>query len=767
MAIAGLTTVGRPFAVWPATLQVMPEGVLDGGMGRFFLGVRISNGGAQAWPATEVRISGRGRRVLAAAGVVVSDGWSAGDAAAVAQTNNGEWVSIPVLAVGAVQMVFFKLDVNKATPGLHQLELELRDPTAPAVTIKTTVALPIAQTTCHGTQRTFTSVCDQGTLTAALSAVTMDQESFRSVLGRARAVARTAAPGTRTPAETERLRLRFRALLCGEESDVCGVMSDITTSCGLPAVSPPGPPPASGSGALAIQSDQASNLGDRDKITDGSVFSNHAVVIGTDAIINGKVTSGGDVTIGDRSRVQGDVNAAGLIRMNPGGGAVITGAQNQHAPFVSMTIPTKTVTPGTTNVTVNSGQGTTANPFVIAPGSYGTITVNSNNVISMAAGVYQIGQLIINADVTLNLSQTSSTVVDVRVQTNLSFGDRLVVKLGTSPPGTVAQFYSNQTTEIRVGTDIASFPITLTAPQGTIHVFSRTNVMAQLIGKTVTLEPDVGAGRVPVDDWLGTGASGLEFLGYPTGLQFSVAYNGTFFGTTGPQAFGLLSWKALLANAMLLFDLGLPGAVSAELVSTADEAVVGTVKTAVLNAPTTAPGSTPPSTQAGSVDAAVATVRGNRALGSPWLTVLDAVPGEVNATPVNTSGGLITTAGSFLSNAEIDTVIAQGSSAPNNLKVYKSGAGTGVTRGIISGLLPVVARDDETGTLQFINQLLIVPDPAAPPAGGAVAGLGDSGALWIQTSSNRVVGLGHTVGSGGAIASRFQDVVNALQIQLA
>src|SRR5262249_43444253 len=113
------------------------------------------------------------------------------------------------------------------------------------------------------------------------------------------------------------------------------------------------------------------------------------------------------------------------------------------------------------------------------------------------------------------------------------------------------------------------------------------------------------------------------------------------------------------------------------------------------------------------------------------------------------------------------TVIANAASAPANLKVYKSGAGSGVTRGVISALLPVVARDDETGTLQFINQLLIVPDPSSPPAGGRAATLGDSGSLWIQTSTNKVVGMTHTVGSSGAVVTRFEDVVNALQIQLA
>ena len=55
MALAGFATTGRPFGVWPATLQVMPEGLIDGGFGRFFVGVRVQNGSAQAWPATEVR----------------------------------------------------------------------------------------------------------------------------------------------------------------------------------------------------------------------------------------------------------------------------------------------------------------------------------------------------------------------------------------------------------------------------------------------------------------------------------------------------------------------------------------------------------------------------------------------------------------------------------------------------------------------------------------------------------------------------------------
>jgi hypothetical protein len=80
--------------------------------------------------------------------------------------------------------------------------------------------------------------------------------------------------------------------------------------------------------------------------------------------------------------------------------------------------------------------------------------------------------------------------------------------------------------------------------------------------------------------------------------------------------------------------------------------------------------------------------------------------------------------------------------------------------------VPVVIRDDQSVTLYFVNQLMIVPDPQFPAAGNSVGSFGDSGSVWVQTSTKKLVALTHTVGSGGVVASRIQDVANALQIQL-
>lgn len=762
MAISGIAVAGRPFALWPATLQMTPSGVLDSAFGRHFVGVALKNSSAQGWGAAEVRVSARGRQTLAAASISISDSWSLGDAAAVGQTMNGDWVVLPALGAGASYLAFFKLDVSRAAPGSHTLELELRETATPQTRYYVSAPVFVAQTSFQGTQGAFKSVCDTGTLTTSLSSLSLDPEVYRRLTARVRTVAGTPAPGVRTPVETERLRLRLKALLCGEESDVCSVLADLDTSCALPTPAAPGPAPATGLGALVIFSTQATTLGDRTMISDGSVGSNGPVTIGNDGVINTHIVAGGDVQIGDRTRIQGNVTTAGVIRRTASGGSAISGIAKERASYTTVSIPTKTISPGGTNVTVPNDATQTINP-----GAYAVVTLRARSKVTFTAGLYQVTQLIIEPDVTLTLNQAGGAI-DVRVRDSLSFGDRLILKAGAATAaGALAQFYSNQTSEVRVGTDIALFPIALSAPQGTIHVYSRTNAVGSLVAKTVVLEPDVGVARSPSDDWLGTGSSGLEFLGYPTGLSYSVAYSNGYFGSVGPLAFGQVPWKALLANAILLLDLGLPGGIAAELVSLARRSVVGVVKTSVLNALSAAPGSAPPPTQAGSVDAAVAKVTADRALGYPLFTYMDVSPGEQNQTPISSLGGTIATPGTHLTNAELSSILASGASDPDGLKVYKSGSGTGVTRGVISALVPVSVRDDETGTLHFVNQLLVVADPQSPAAGGNFASAGDSGSIWIQTRSNKIVGLMHSAGSSGALVSRAEDVVNALQIQFA
>ena len=172
MAISGLNIAGRPFGLWPATLQVMAGGVLDAAFGRFFVGVFVTNSSGTAWPAAQVHLSPRGREILAAVGISVSEGLSSGDGAALGQSASGEWISIRPLAAGASQVVYFEFDVCRAAVGAHTLEIEGRDPAVPATLLRASTSLFVGRTTSSGRQRVSSSVRDKGTLTV----VTMDQQ---------------------------------------------------------------------------------------------------------------------------------------------------------------------------------------------------------------------------------------------------------------------------------------------------------------------------------------------------------------------------------------------------------------------------------------------------------------------------------------------------------------------------------------------------------------------------------------------------------------
>ena len=67
MAISNLNIVGRPFARWPATLQLVLGGVLDAALGGSSWASRCRMA-AGLVAASEARFTSRGRQILAAAG---------------------------------------------------------------------------------------------------------------------------------------------------------------------------------------------------------------------------------------------------------------------------------------------------------------------------------------------------------------------------------------------------------------------------------------------------------------------------------------------------------------------------------------------------------------------------------------------------------------------------------------------------------------------------------------------------------------------------
>jgi len=287
---------------------------------------------------------------------------------------------------------------------------------------------------------------------------------------------------------------------------------------------------------------------------------------------------------------------------------------------------------------------------------------------------------------------------------------------------------------------------------------------------------DGGTGRPGGDGpWTGGEDPGLTFFAWPTVVEYGIDYQPPFAGQYGPFPYDDPWWKILLIIVAILLSLAAAVSSVADLANRSDDVVIGTLTRSILNALSAEPAVRPPSTDPGSIDAAVVTLNGKRTLSSAIFTLLDAEAGEFyTAVPIVALGARIDTPGSTLSNTDIDTIFQNLANNPDDpaaqaaVRAYKSGARSGLGRGILSALVPVRSRTDDGVTVYFLNQLLFVQD--ADTSDG-LSCAGDSGSLWIQEGTNAVIGLNHagpTDDSGNTgTANRIEDVMRQLGIRFA
>jgi hypothetical protein len=249
---------------------------------------------------------------------------------------------------------------------------------------------------------------------------------------------------------------------------------------------------------------------------------------------------------------------------------------------------------------------------------------------------------------------------------------------------------------------------------------------------------------------------GPEGLWLPLRFEYAVEINGGFEGQHGPLAFEDPWWKvALLILAVLAWLVGLIASIVADKTGWGNQGdfprTIGTVG----------------QSDRATTDACIIEFDGSR----PALqAVADAIPGETNGSAIASAGTVV----------PIDPRVALPSLASADVVgrlVYKSGARTGLTHGVISSIGPFTQCrgdfDDSTSTC--------TPDPAHPdlvlpgqfriaadPAFGEELfdDHGDSGSIVLSrdpATPNQVVGLLHS-GSGGT--SPIQDVLAALNLTL-
>jgi hypothetical protein len=163
------------------------------------------------------------------------------------------------------------------------------------------------------------------------------------------------------------------------------------------------------------------------------------------------------------------------------------------------------------------------------------------------------------------------------------------------------------------------------------------------------------------------------------------------------------------------------------------------------------------------VDAALCVLDTDR--GTSFTQVLDAQSNETNQSFETALDGTIAVSATIMPKAEAMALIGNPATPTAQLQVFKSGARTGLTHGLMIGFTASPFTRGDDGTRFNIPQLTIGPDPAF---GENVSQPGDSGSIWVHRATGRPVALHHS-GSDSpdrATASFLEDVVTALTITL-
>lgn len=239
------------------------------------------------------------------------------------------------------------------------------------------------------------------------------------------------------------------------------------------------------------------------------------------------------------------------------------------------------------------------------------------------------------------------------------------------------------------------------------------------------------------------------FFAFPTRFDFTVTPRVPYPGQYGPIPFQDPWWKVLLLiiAAILLIAAALEHA--SDLAYHDEDLSIGTLDR----------------WQRDDVDAALCLLDTDRALGADQ--VLDAQGDEDHRNPVTALDGLVTLAGPIMTRAEVETILATTPAGDPQRQVFKSGATTGLTHGLMRAFVP----DGHDEANWSIDQLSIERDPAFDEP---VSIPGDSGSVWVHTATLRPVALNHSGSRDAdgnptgdrATASLLEDVFRVLNVTL-
>lgn len=157
----------------------------------------------------------------------------------------------------------------------------------------------------------------------------------------------------------------------------------------------------------------------------GLIHSNGNVIFkrGDPSEYDVNVTAVGDVKIiGDENTIDGDVTAGGVIKIDDG--SDITGTATSGASVANVAMPALAYSAGGPSHTIAKGK-----TLALAPGSYGTVTINKGATLKFSSGDYYFDQLLDKGTDAVFVFDVASGPVTINVVAKLEMAKDLEFRI--------------------------------------------------------------------------------------------------------------------------------------------------------------------------------------------------------------------------------------------------------------------------------------------------------------------------------------------------
>jgi hypothetical protein len=216
-------------------------------------------------------------------------------------------------------------------------------------------------------------------------------------------------------------------------------------------------------------------VGDRAQLAVAGVYAGAAQLRA--ANLSGDVIALGRLSITGGS-VGGDARAGGQVTLSAG--ASVGGVVESNAYVLPRTIDVQSVEPGSTDVVVNNDQVRS-----IIPGAYRNLQLGDRAQLVLEAGNYSFEGLIVHNDATISLGGR----VHVKVKSQFSVGDRVLVLGPGGAPAFGASLWYTNAAEVLLGHDVL-WSGTIVAPFARLAVLDRASVDGCLAAEQILLSND-------------------------------------------------------------------------------------------------------------------------------------------------------------------------------------------------------------------------------------------------------------------------------------